>query len=442
MVLVFLFLIYQCILLVAFPVIAVLLIYLAIKGKIGSYKERFGFVPVSKHNEVIWFHAVSVGEVLSLQQLIIDLKKNNPSICCYVTVGTISGKAIAQKQLSADYISFMPYDFLLCMLCAFNRIRPKAIIIVEAELWPTFLTLAWLKMIPMYLLNARINVHSCAWKWPVRWIFKTLTRPIQAFFAQSINDKNLFVQAGIDSKKVYVLGNVKAYNVLAKKKDIENSLARYDHAHGWALAKSKILLVGSVHPGELEIYLDIYLEAREHNKDLKFILAPRHFEWQQELVAKLEKHGLLSFVWTDKTPLHVLPNEEFSCTLDRLFLSNDVLVVCKLGELFLLYPHATLFFLGGTFVPVGGHNLLEPAVWGVPTIIGPYYHNCKDIADRLDVVEGVIKVNSLDQAYEQTMRVLSEKAYHDHISTQSYAWLEAEAKHVERVLENLWLLLR
>jgi len=195
-------------------------------------------------------------------------------------------------------------------------------------------------------------------------------------------------------------------------------------------------------PGELDVYLDLYQETKAHYKDLKLILAPRHFGWQQELIAKLETRGLVSFIWTDKTPLSTVPDEPLSSALDRVFEACDVLVVCKLGELFSLYPYASLFFLGGTFVPVGGHNLLEPAVWGVPTIIGPYYQNCKDIADRLDAVGGIIKVNSFPQLYEETVHVLSDANYHDYISTRSYSWLEAEAKHVESVLEILWARLR
>jgi len=256
MVLIFLFLVYQGIQLVAAPVIGILLLFLTIKGKVGSWGERLGGVPMLHHDHVVWFHAVSVGEVLSLQHLIIDLKRKKPDACCYVTVGTISGKAIAQQHLEADYISFLPYDFLPCMLRAFWRIRPKAIILVEAELWPTFLSVAWFLKIPMYLLNARINPQSCAWKWPVRWFFKTLTRPIHAFFAQSVSDKNLFIQAGIDQEKIYVLGNVKAYNVLAKKRDMECSPARRSLVRRRVLAKkrecekiisvkSQVLLVGS-----------------------------------------------------------------------------------------------------------------------------------------------------------------------------------------------------
>lgn len=432
MVLVFLFLVYQGIQLLAAPVIGILLLFLTIKGKVGSWGERLGCVPMPHHDHVVWFHAVSVGEVLSLQHLIIDVKKKKPDTCCYVTVGTISGKTIAQQHLEADYISFLPYDFLPCMLRAFWRIKPKAIILVEAELWPTFLSVASFLKIPMYLLNARINPQSCAWKWPVRWFFKTLTRPIHAFFAQSVSDKDLFVQSGIDSKKIYVLGNVKAYNVLAKKRECEKIIP----------AKSQILLVGSVHPGELEIYLDLYQEAKAQYKDLKLILAPRHFGWQQELIVKLETRGLSSFIWTEKNPLSHELDELLSSALDRVLVTCDVLVVCKLGELFSLYPYAQLFFLGGTFVPVGGHNLLEPAVWGVPTVIGPYYQNCKDIADRLDAVGGIIKVSSFPQLYEETMHVLSDKKYHVALSTRSYAWLETEARYVESILEILWARLR
>jgi len=430
-VLVIIFTCYQLLQIIALPILFIFIILLGWKGKIGSLKQRFGFVPRTTKKHVIWIHAVSVGEVLSIEYFIKKIKHEQPDSICYLTVGTISGKKIAEKNLHIDYLSFLPYDFLPCMLLAYSRIRPQSLIIVEAEQWPNLLILARWKNIPLFSLNARINAQSLNRHMPVKVIFKFLTNCFTKIYAQSSGDKRLFEDVGIKPEKITVLGNIKTFNVIEKKQYINN--------HNLIKPNSKAitLLVGSLHPGEADIYLDLFNTLKKQIPELKMILAPRHFHWTKELIDTLNTRTISYFLWTETQNMLHFQHEKYEKALDRVFSNNDVLLVCKLGELFKLYPYSNIFFLGGTFVPIGGHNLLEPAVWSVPTIIGPHYHNCKDIADRLEMVDGIIKVSDELELLDQTKILINNAVLRQSIGQHSFDWLTQEAQSVENMLDNL-----
>src|SRR3972149_10015690 len=152
------FIFYQCIQVLGLPFIGMYLLMRKINGKsvFGNVRERFGIVPkISSSKQSIWIHAVSVGEIFALERLITQIKQDVPGVACYVTTGTVNGKKMAREKLGADYVSFLPFDFLIPMFMAFKRIKPKALILVEAEIWPNFLMMAKFQKVPLYLLNAR-----------------------------------------------------------------------------------------------------------------------------------------------------------------------------------------------------------------------------------------------------------------------------------------------
>lgn len=412
-----LFTLYQLSQLFVLPFIAVYLIVRKIKGKpaFGKLTERIGLVPeTNEQKNTIWFHAVSVGEVLSLQSIIERVKERTPNTSCYLTVGTLAGKKVATEKLKADVVSFLPYDFLPCMLVAYKRIKPKTIIIVEAEIWPNLIMLAHFKNIPMYLINARISKRSKARYHTLKIFLLPLFNAFKKIYTQSELDKHEFEQFGINENKLKALGNVKAFNVLEKQKKEAIQPAQL----------SPTLLVGSLHPGELDVYLNLYKKLKHSYPDLTLILAPRHFHWKKELISKIKSTGYDFVVWDDETPY--APRGE------------DILLVCKLGELFTLYPKATIYFLGGTFVPIGGHNLLEPAVWGIPTIVGPHHHNCQVIAKELVDKDGLITVTNEQELFEETKRLLEHQEKRDLLGNNSRVWLENESKKVEERLKELF----
>ena len=422
------FITYQIIQLIALPLLPIYLIIRKIKRKpvFGDLQERIGLVPINKSNKkTIWIHAVSVGEILSIQNLIDQIKEKKPNSCCYVTTGTITGKKIAQKNLNCDYISFLPYDFLIPMFLAFKRIKPSSLIIVEAETWPNLLFIAkWLD-IPMYMINARISKRSEKKYFQLKFLFKNLLEKFKLILTQSEHDTKLFQNLGISKQKIKTLGNIKALNVFIKKNNI---LKQKTDINKNIKSKYKVLLLGCIHPGELDIYLEVYKKLKVDFTNLKLIIAPRHFHWKKKLIKKINS--------MQKKPSFYLWESEETFS-EETFNVNDILLVCKLGELFDIYKVADIYFLGGTFVPIGGHNLLEPAVWSKPSIIGPYYQNSKDIADKLEKENGLIKVRNKEELYTHTKNLLINDDLRKKMGENSYNWLEKKAFTIEKNINTI-----
>jgi 3-deoxy-D-manno-octulosonic-acid transferase len=418
----FLFAVYQCATLFSLPFLCFYFIYRAARGKSlwGSLKERLGFVPFldSQSRPVIWIHAVSVGEVLSIQYFIEKLKKKEPNTLICVSTGTTTGRAMAEKNLKADCISFLPFDFLFPMMLLFKRWNPTRIFIVEAETWPNMLMLSKIYQIPVYGINARLKKYAIQENWMRRSYLRWAYSFFKHLYVQAKVDRERFKMIGVDEKRLSILGDVKAFNVLKKKEGrsdifLEGIKTRDDLI---------TILVGSVHPGELGVYLALFSHLKKAGKAVRMIIAPRHFHWKKELIAKVKKAGFSFAMWDESV------HEPFE---------KDILLVCRLGILFDLYKYADIFYLGGTFVSVGGHNLLEPAAFGLPMFVGPFHGNCKATADALEEWGALKKVTNADQVSREVERLMEEQYARKEMGKRAEEWLQKEAKSVESILENL-----
>ncbi len=415
------FILYQIVQIISLPIFIVYLVVRKIKKKpaFGNLKERLGFVPkvTNPSKKVIWFHAVSVGEILSIQNLIKQIRTDIPNSTIYVTCGTPTGKMMAQKNLDANYISFLPFDFLLPMLLAFRRIKPTNLIVVEAEIWPNLLLIAQSKKIPAHLINARITQKSEK----KNLLFKQLLRPLfntfQQIYTQSSSDLHRFLKIGVPKGKLVVLGDIKTFNVLEKQKT-----STFKHSQNEA---QTVLLAGSIHPSEDIIYLNLLKKLKPKFPELKLILAPRHFHWQEKLVDNVKNTGF---------NFQVLSQD---LSLNDINLDNDIVLILKLGILFDLYSLSDIFFLGGTFVPVGGHNLLEPAVWSNPSIVGPHHQNCIETANQLEKHGALIKVHNEQTLSSIVENLLSNPNKIKVMGNNARHWLEKEATNVKKGIESL-----
>jgi 3-deoxy-D-manno-octulosonic-acid transferase len=389
----------------------------------------------------------------------------------------------------------MPYDFLPCMLLAFWRIRPSKIFIIEAEIWPNLLILSSLFKIKKYLINARISNRSYGRYKFLKFIFAPLFNSFEKIYTQSRQDVERFKTLNIGQEqsqtKIEVLGDIKAFNVYQKwqlgQKQVTHTnilnetyarMVRYTHyvrthhrlpaiafGDGWeratkplaisaeALRKNCVILnlfqdpwinkqslfsptlfVGSIHPGELDTYIKLYQELKPTHPNLKMILAPRHFHWTDELEAKIKQAGLTYFTWTDKNKINdTVTNDAVTQTLE----SHDILLVCKLGEMFNLYQFANIFYLGGTFVNIGGHNLLEPAVWSKACIIGPYHQNTQAIADQMQSIGGLIKVTDFEQLLQASQKLLSNPQLQEQMGECNFEWLQKQAAQIGAAIQEI-----
>ncbi|MBY0353317.1 hypothetical protein K2W90_03030 [Candidatus Babeliales bacterium] len=466
------FVAYQCLQMVILPIVGLYLVLRRFKGKpvFGNVAQRFGLVPrVSSSKKSLWLHAVSVGEILAVQQLVADLKQKNPDAVCYVTTGTVAGYQMACKFLGADVVSFLPFDFFLPMVMAFKRIRPKALMIVEADLWPNLIMVArWFK-IPLYLLNARVNPRSKKRMKLFKWLYAQLLNAFEHVFAQSQDDVQAFEELGVSATKLSVLGNIKAFNVVAKRDQLrpilrqaqdvratpelclthQDGLTAFRPEPPYVLSLSKdkgaavvrnhlVLLVGSVHAGELDHYLKLFVTLKPLYPSLKLVLAPRHFNWLAQLRASTAATGYASLVWDEHCAQLNNAADPVREIAENILQQYDIVSVCVLGKLFGLYQLADIFFLGGTFVPVGGHNLLEPAVWGKPCIVGPYHANCQDHADRLEQHQALVKVADYNELEQQVRLLLEHAERRVQAGANAANWLGSEAVMVKKNLDQLF----
>jgi 3-deoxy-D-manno-octulosonic-acid transferase len=408
---------------IALPFFVLYLTYrwLANKNVFGSVRERVGFVrKTPKNKNIAWFHAVSVGEVLSIQHIIEQIKAQKPATFIYLTVGTLAGKDMAQKNIPADIISFIPYDFLPCMILALYRIKPDKLFVVEAEIWPNMLTLSsWLR-VKKYLINARISTRSYGRYKALKFIFAPLFNSFNNIYAQSEQDRQRFMTLKVKPEGIAVLGDIKIFNVYQKWLTAKDGKQIYDKP------QQKVLLAGSIHPCELDIYTKLFLNLKAIFPDLKMILAPRHFHWMNELESTLKKAQLAYFMWTTQNSF-----------TSKLFNTHDILVVCKLGELFNLYKMSDIFYLGGTFVNIGGHNLLEPAVWSKACIIGPHHQNTQIIAEQLKSVGGLIKVDNFEQLLQQSQKLLINEELCTKMGQLNFEWLEDQVAQISSSIQGI-----
>jgi 3-deoxy-D-manno-octulosonic-acid transferase len=400
------FICYQVLQIIALPIVCFYLTWRGYKGKkiFGNFTHRMGFIPTS-NNGSIWIHGVSVGETLAAEYFCNDLTASGKSV--YLTSGT-PGAVHVSKHFHVAQRSFLPFDFLPCMLLAFWRIKPTALIIIEGDWWPNLVMLAKIFRIPVYGLNARVTNHTGLRSVLFKIIGYGVVRNVSRLFVQTATDAQAFANNGVAQKKIQVLGNIKAYNVVAKLTALNL------HKH---LTATPVFMAGSIHPGEIEVFLTCFGELKKQFPRLKCIIVPRHLHWLEDLTKRANQYGNV-FVLRNK------PDATFAQTL----VDHDIIIGGALGIMFELYAYASLFLLGGTFVTVGGHNLLEPAVWGIASIVGPHHANCLDTLQHLQQYDAGFVAHDDTELLKISHKLLSSP---DQLATAGAAaarWLEQDAK--------------
>lgn len=435
----FAFLLYQFVQLLIVPIVIPYTFVTQIHAQEVSalVKEQSGFVPQTDSSQhVVWIHGLNAGEILSVQALVEKIKYEIPGSACYITASTQEGKNIATQTIKADYVSMLPHDNIASMSLAFARINPTSIIVLEHEVWPTMVMYAHMKNIPIYLLNAQMTSCTAKNLQNNNTLYRNLFSHFSEIFTQSMHDKKLFEEAGISSHSVTSLGNIKAFNVMPKKESLlqghEDTLRKFNQKK-----QSTIMLVGSVHKGEVNHYLNAFTSLKKDNPSLKLILAPRFKNWHEELVQKVTQIKLPFFVWSDGA-LNISNLSELISELGKkVLIDNDIVIVNTFGTLFMLSAITDLYFPGGTFVPVGGHNVLEPAAWGNPIIIGPHDENTREIVHMLAEKQGIIKVQSPEELLEQTQMLLKNQKKCHRLGRHALDWITHEAICVEAGLEKV-----
>jgi len=336
------------------------------KGESLYLKERLGMtLPPNSHTErSVWIHAVSVGEVLSLQKLIRDLKERHPEFKIYFSSLTNTGLRIAQERLvGVDKVFFIPLDFRWIVKKFFRILKPEYFILAESEFWPNLLREAKKHTKGVLLINGRISAQSFKRYFRFRFFFRRILKNIDYFSVQTEREKNCLEKIGVQKNCIEVSGNLKTEVVLPSFTEIEVD----QYKENLNIFKgNKVILAGSTRKGEEEKLIEAFAQARKEKENIVFILAPRHPERAREIEELLKK-----FSFKVKRRSEIKSDQTW-----------DVLILDALGELSRLYSLCDIAFIGGSLIPWGGQNLLEPAFYGKPIFFGPHMENFKELADR------------------------------------------------------------
>jgi 3-deoxy-D-manno-octulosonic-acid transferase len=327
-------------------------------------RERLGIgLSVKRSNgNSLWIHAVSVGEVLSLRKLIVEIKDRHPDWLLYFSVLTHSGFKIAKKELSrADAIFFIPLDFGPVVRKFFKKLEPDLFVLAESEFWPNLLREAKKKTKGVLLINGRISPRSSRRFAAFKFFMQRIFQNVSFFLVQTERDKTSLMNTGVHADAIAVGGNLKAEIDLPVFP--EESLVKL-RENLRVDESQKIVVAGSTRKGEEERLLSAFVKAREQRTDIQLILAPRHVERAGEVEKLCEKQGARV---QRRTAFH--PDEPW-----------DVLILDTLGELAQFYAISDGAFVGGSLIPWGGQNLLEPAFYSKPVFFGPHMDNFAHLA--------------------------------------------------------------
>ncbi len=365
----------------------------------------------------LWIHAVSVGEVLATVPLVKKLMTDWPHLPIVVSTITPTGQKVAQEKFPGiSKIIYFPIDYPMPAHQALKNIKPRLFIHTETEIWPNFLFMLGRKGIPSVIVNGRISARSCRQYGWFRFFFKRVLTSISVFGMQSKEDCLRIIRIGADPQRVFITGNMKFdIPVLpTSQKKVDSSRKEMGFSE-----QDLILVAGSTHSGEEEMLLEVYSRLKVDVPNLKLLLAPRHPERCND-IEKLIVRKRISL----KRRTQMLTRKDY--------VESDILLLDTIGELAQSYLIGDIVFVGGSLVPVGGHNLLEPIVYKKPVLFGPYTDNTIDIVAELKRVKGGIEVYNEDSLYNEALKLLNNPDYRDFMGQAAYGIIEAHRGATER----------
>jgi 3-deoxy-D-manno-octulosonic-acid transferase len=356
-------LLYSAIFILAIPFILLRLSWRGCRASayFKRWDERFGIRAVPDSDKpLIWVHAVSVGEVEAARPLVEALQQNYPDHRLLITTMTPTGSARV-KALYADSVlhCYLPYDLPFAVRRFLKSAHPDLGIIMETELWPNLVYQCHNLDIPLVLANARLSARSAAGYKRIAGLTRQMLQNFSLIAAQSQDDRQRLIELGADKADVHAVGNLK-FEI-----SLPASLTEEAEALRTIWGNRPVFIAASTHEGEDEIILKASRQIRAHFPDLLLILVPRHPERFDKVAALSQRAGFKILRRSDNG----------MCSRDI-----QVMVIDTMGELPLFYGTADIAFVGGSLVPRGGHNLLEPAALGRAVVIGSHYFNFSEIS--------------------------------------------------------------
>lgn len=416
------YLFYTCLLAVALLLYApvfVLRRLLPAGARVGL-GERLGAYRSLPPGPRCWIHAVSVGEALTALPLIQAIRRRWPELHPVVTTVTPTGARVVRDRLGAEATHrYFPLDLPVAVARALAAVAPVFVITLETEIWPNFLRALQRRGVPTMIANGRISDRSFRRYRLVRPFMRRALAGITVFAMQSAEDARRIIALGAPPERVVVTGNLKS-----DASPNEPGAAELWRRLLGLTGTEPVWIAGSTHRGEEERVLAAYAEIRRAHPDLVLVLAPRHPERVAEVERLIQGLGLLSVRRT------ALPKDRAP---------QAVIVLDTVGELAQLYQVAAVVFVGGSLVPAGGHNMLEPALRRKPVLFGPHTGNFREAAELLLTAGAALIVRDGEELREAVMRLLGDPALS---AKMGEAALETVAGRQGAVLETVQLIER
>jgi 3-deoxy-D-manno-octulosonic-acid transferase len=359
-------LLYNLVLAALLPVLSAWLLWrtLVRRKAAGSWLHRFGFVPrlPARAPLRIWLHAVSAGEMAAARPVLEALRRGLPQAAIAVSTVTTAGMTVARNAgPGADALFYLPFDLPASVALALHRVRPHLVVVLEKELWPNFLGLARLAGARLLMVNGRVSDRMMRRGRLLPGLTRWLHRLPDCLCVQSVQDASRLARLGVPAARILVGGNTKVDNIAERDLKTEARLAS-----DLAVSEGEVWLVaGSTHRGEEEAVLEAFDLVSSEIPRARLLLAPRHLERVAAVSALVAENGRTAARRSDGAPGD----------------PSAVVVLDTMGELRAAYAFSSAAFVGGTLVPVGGHNLLEPVAAGRAVLFGPHTESCADVAD-------------------------------------------------------------
>jgi 3-deoxy-D-manno-octulosonic-acid transferase len=397
----------------------------------GRYRaglgRRLGMVPprlraVVRRREVVWVHAVSVGEVMAATRLVADLSAVlGDQWVVVVSTTTATGQTLARERLGTARVFFYPLDIAWAVRAYLKALRPRMLVLMESELWPRMLVECERSGVPVVVVNSRVSDRSFARGVKLRPIWGRMLQRVSLFLAQSEEDARRLVAMGANEGRVKVGGNLK-YDVRLPK---QSRVAEWIRE---AIGDRPVVVAGSTVEAkqnwEESPLLHAWDEVVRTIPEAVLVIAPRHPERFDLVYSIAEEHGT------------VRATELLARTASPVKQGGNILLD-TIGDLAAVYGLADVAFVGGSLVAKGGHNPLEPAQFGVPVVMGPSYENFRDVVERMRAADGIRIVKDVDELAKMLIELLKDRERAAAIGKRGRAVFEAQAGATARTVAAL-----
>ena len=420
------YLAYSLLTFLAFLVVSPYFVYQALRYNkyIGSLRQRLGYLPITFNvdgEESIWIHAVSVGEALTARALVADLKARYPRLRLFLSTTTIAGQQVARRNLQqVDAVFYFPFDWAFIVRRTLNIVKPRLFVMMETEIWPNLLRISRERGIKTVMINGRISSRSYPRYRLVRPFFRRVLADVDRFCMQSEESSRRVIDLGADPARVSVTGSLK-FDSLQIPMPISHGKPRERVLRFFRLSPNRIVVVaGSTIRGEEASVLRAFARIKATMPGAIAILAPRQPERFVEAERLSREAGFVTVRRSD-LPIDAEPRA-------------DVVILDTFGELAQLYQIATAVFVGGSLVNQGGHNILEPAIFGKPILFGPHMDNFREIADTFVTNGAAVQVQSERELEEVLLTIVSDPVRRARLGAAARALVEANRGAKDKTL--------